>query len=426
MTQPRITRSTSSTPPNTGGASASTIETLWRTLSRAIDARADSLLKLRRRLHATPEASNCEVHTTAFVASMLREAGLEPRIGQDDIGVIVDLDLGGRDDSLLALRCELDAVQVNDEKQVPYASTVPGLCHACGHDVHTSINLAVAVTLAEHLDDLRAAAPARNLRFIFQPAEETATGARLMIKQGAIDGVALIIALHVDPLLDVGVIGLRAGPITSGCKSFQVTVRGRSGHTARPHEAIDPIPAATQLTDLFYQLCPRSLDSRHPLALSVASIQSGSSFNAIPDEAILKGTVRTTRVEDMEVVQRQMEAIAAGVAQATGCEVMLDFVHHSPPTDNDPDAIAVLAEAAADVVGAGGVHWIDLPSLGAEDFAFYQELIPGAIVRLGAGLEDGRQRRPLHSSHFDINEAALSVGAKFMMRATLLLAGRGT
>ncbi|MHC5023790.1 MAG: M20 metallopeptidase family protein [Planctomycetota bacterium] len=418
-----------STPPDPAGrspaASAGIEPPLWRALQRAVEARADRLVKFRRRLHATPEPSEQEIHTTALVASTLRDAGLEPRIGQNDVGVMVDLGVSTPDASCIALRSELDAVMVNDEKQVPYASTVPGLCHACGHDVHTSVNLAAALAFAEHADQLREAGLRHDLRFVFQPAEEAATGARMMIKQGAIDGVAAMIALHVDPFLDVGVIGLRPGALTSGCKSFHVAVRGRSGHTARPHEAIDPIPAATELTSLLYQLAPRSIDSRHPLALTVASIQAGSSYNGIPDEATLKGTLRTTRVEDMEIVQRRMEGVVAGVAQATGCEVVLEFVHHSPPTDNDPAVITTMTEAAIDVVGAGGAHSIELPSLGAEDFAFYQELIPGAMVRLGAGLEDGRARRPLHSSHFDINEAALGVGTRFMMRSALLLAIRG-
>ena len=243
-----------------------------------------------------------------------------------------------------------------------------------------------------------------------------------MIQQGAIDNVQAILAVHVEPFLNAGVIGLRKGPLTSACKCFRIQIKGRSGHSARPYQAIDPIPAATNIIDLFYQLGPRSMDSRHPLALTVASINAGSSFNAIPDEAEIRGTLRTARLEDLEAVQKRMDAVIKGVADATGCDVSMEFPQYAPPTDNDGEIIDSMAAAATNLLGPGGVQWLDVPSLGAEDFAFFQELIPGAIVRLGAGLADPKQRRPLHSSMFDINEASLAIGAKFMTRSALMTA----
>lgn len=395
---------------------------LWLAMAASIAERDAKLIKLRRRLHATPEASGEELATTQLVAETLDEAGLQPRVLEDDLGVLVDIDLGAETNTFIAVRSELDCVRVNDDKQVPYASTRPGLCHACGHDVHTSVSLASAGCVARWLEELRRLPFHHNLRFVFQPSEETAAGARSMIKQGVINGVEAIIAVHVDPFVDTGAMALRKGAITSGCKHFIIHVRGRSGHSARPHEAIDPIPAAANIVSLAYQLCPRAVDARRPVSLTVASIHGGAAFNAIPDEAVIDGTLRTTRSADTQAVQKRLEAIVAGVAQSTGCEIEIQYEHFCPPTDNADGVIDIMARAGGAALGDDAIQWLELPSMGAEDFAFYQELIPGAIVRLGAGYDDGRPRRPLHSSLFDINEAALNVGTRFMTRSALELA----
>ena len=388
----------------------------------AVEARQDRLVKLRRRIHATPEPSGEELQTTSLVAEILRESGLHPQVMAGGVGVIADLDLGAPSDTHVALRSELDCVVVNDDKQTPYASTRPGLCHACGHDAHSTILLSVAAVLSEVRDRMSALDLKHNVRFVFQPAEETATGARSMIQQGALAGVEAILALHVDPFLESGRIGLRTGPITSACKIFRATLRGRSGHSARPHQAVDPIPAATNLVSLFYQLAPRSIDMRHPLALTVTSIQTGASYNAIPDQAVIGGTVRAAYLDDLNAVQRRMDAVVKGVREATGCEIELEYLHSSPATDNDPLVVEAVASAAGEMLGQEGVQWLPLPSLGGEDFAFYQELIPGAMMRLGAAVPEVRARRPLHSSLFDIDESSLAVGAKVLGWSALKLA----
>jgi amidohydrolase len=372
-------------------------------------------------MHMTPEPSGQEIETSELVAETLVENGYAPRVMAGGTGVVADLDLGAPGGSFIAMRSELDCVFVNDDKQVAYASTVPGLCHACGHDAHTTITLAAAAVVAKAREQLADTGFRHNLRFIFQPAEEEATGARSMIKQGALRGVEAVVALHVDPFLDAGLLGLRHGPITSACKSFEVRVRGRSGHSARPYEAVDPIPAVTAVVDLMYQLCPRSMDGRYPLALNVSSIESGSSYNAIPDVAVIRGTVRAARLEDLDSVQRRMTSVVAGAAEATGCEIELDFVHACPATDNDPTLVDMLEEAVIDTIGPEAPVWLDVPSLGGEDFAFYQEVIPGAIVRLGAG-GDPKLRRPLHSSLFDIDERCLEIGTTALVGWALRLA----
>ena len=421
MTQAASSKSTSHAPRAVTGATAR--HDTWAALDRAVDQRCEWMTQMRRRIHASPEASGREHSTTALVATTLREQGLEPKVMEGGLGVIVDVDLGAKADSFIAVRAELDCVSVDDEKTVPYASTASGLCHACGHDAHTTMALAATLSLHDNRALLSQQNVKHNLRAIFQPAEETATGALSMIRQGAVKNVKAILAVHVEPFLDAGVIGLRKGPLTSACKCFQITIKGRSGHSARPFQTIDPIPAAVSLTDLFYQLGPRSMDSRYPLALTVASIQAGESFNAIPDEAVMKGTLRTARLEDLDAVQKKMEAIIKGVSLATGCEIAMEFPTYAPPTNNDPQLIDFMAEAAANLApDAVGPTWIDVPSLGAEDFAFFQEVVPGAIVRLGAGLPSAANRWALHSSMIDIDEKALPIGAKFLARSAMLAA----
>lgn len=404
---------------------------LWSALAMTIRQREAEMVTFRRRMHAAPEASNEEFVSTAMVAETLTDAGLTPQIMPGGLGVVCDLDLGASGDSVIALRAELDCVQVEDEKSVEYASTRAGRCHACGHDAHTTMVLHTGLALAGGVAQLREHAFRHNLRLLFQPAEETATGARAMIEQGALENVAAIIALHVEPFFPTGVVGLRIGPLTAACRTFRVTLRGKSGHSARPHEAVDPIPAAVNLVSLFYQLGPRSMDSRHPLSLTVGSILSGESFNAIPDEAFIHGTLRTTRLQDQRAVEARMHAVARGVAEATGCEVALEFLEHAPQTENDPEIIGIVAKCADELFGAEAVHWIDLPSMGGEDFAFYQQVRPGAIVRFGTGGSDqtatsGATRHPLHSSLFDIDEAALPAGALLLARSALTLANEYT
>ncbi len=405
---------------------------VWDDIVESVEQRADRLVQFRRRLHAMPEPPHEEFATTALVAETLREAGLEPRVMDGSTGVVVDIDLGAKGESFIAIRAELDCVRVNDEKQVPYASSRRGLSHSCGHDAHSTMVLATALVLHEQRDAIRALHLKHNIRVIFQPAEETATGARAMIEQGAINGVEAIIALHVDPSITVGKVGLKKGPLTAGCRSFHITIAGQSGHSARPHEAVDPIPAAINIVSMFYQLAPRSIDNRHALSLTVSSIQSGESFNAIPNEAKICGTLRASRTEDMATIQQRMEAILRGVSEATGCAISMTFDFDAPATNNHPQVTDYLTAAARTVTATGGqprpddaenLVWIDLPSMGGEDFAFYQELIPGSMVRLGVAASDGQAgHRPLHSSLFDIDERALPLGVKLLARAGLALA----
>ena len=391
----------------------------WNAIKASINVQEGEMIAFRRDLHAHPEPSGEELRTTSQIAQRLRADGLSPRIMSDGCGIVVDLELDSNSDSYVAIRSDLDCVAIDDAKTVPWRSTRAGACHACGHDAHATMSLFTMLTLNEHLDSIRDMNPESNLRFIFQPAEETTKGAQRMIEQHALDGVRSIIALHVDPYLEAGHIGLRSGPLTANCLSFKITVTGRGGHSARPYQSLDPIPAATNIVSLMYQLCPRSMDSRYPLAITVTSIHAGKAFNAIPDSAEIWGTLRTSRDEDEQHVKVRLQEVLRGIATTTGCAVNIEFPHSSPATNNDREVIERLWTAAEAAIGKDRVTLIEMPSLGGEDFAYYQQVVPGAMVRLGTAFQDRNARFPLHAPEFDINEASLVAGVRFLCQAAI-------
>lgn len=394
--------------------------TTWHRSDAWLSKSLPDMITMRRDLHNHPEPAGEEVRTTAIVLDHMKAAGLQPRIEESATGLIVDIDLA--DDpaaSRLAIRADMDCVQVSDEKDVPWASLNDGCCHACGHDAHTTMACFAAHAISREANAIRADGATSNLRFIFQPAEESATGAIEMIERGALEGVDQIIALHVDPFLDTGHVGMRIGPITANLVSFKVTLLGQGGHSARPHESIDPIPAAINLVSLLYQLGPRSVDSRRAHCVSVTSVQGGEAINAIPDSAEICGTIRAARIEEALTLRKMVVQCADAACLATGCTSKVDFPHEAPATNNDPRVVELMAEAAGDIVAPDCLIHLELPSLGGEDFALYQQKVPGAMARLGTGHGPIDRRPALHSGLFDIDETALLVGSRLLTNTAL-------
>ena len=379
----------------------------------------EQMIRFRRDLHAHPELAGEEVRTTDRLAERMDTLGYELH-ELPGTGVVADLNVGAPDDSWMAIRADIDCVPVDDEKSVAWRSKSPGRCHACGHDAHATMALFAGEALASQRRILEESNPGSNLRIIFQPAEETAMGAKQMIESGAVNGVRNMIALHCDPFLDVGTIGVRSGPITSCMSTFRITISGEGGHSARPHEAIDPVPAAVNIASMLYQLAPRSMDSRYAMCLTITSLLAGEAFNAIPDKAILCGTVRAGRAGDLEKVKKAMDRCIRGVCEATGCGAALEFPYTAPATDNHHTPTSLIEQAARSVVDESGIIHIELPSLGGEDFAYFQQVVPGSMARLGTGSGPLSDRRPLHSSCFDIDEKALPIGS-LLLAATAVL-----
>ncbi|HEX3829811.1 MAG TPA: amidohydrolase [Sporichthyaceae bacterium] len=381
-----------------------------------VHARADELVALRRDLHAHPELSGQEVRTTALVADRLRQAGLAPRTLPGGVGVLCDV--GSGDGPVRALRADLDALPLSDVKDVPYRSTVAGVTHACGHDVHTAAVLGAGLVLAE----LAAAGrPIGRVRLIFQPAEEVLPGGALAVI--AADGLAevgRILALHCDPRLTVGQIGLRVGPITAACDHVTVRLSGAGGHSARPQLTGDLVHALGTVINQTPAALSRRVDPRAGLSLVWGRVAAGSAANVIPRTGELEGTLRCLDPATWEMapmlVTEIVEALVLPYRVAAGVEVLRGV----PPCVNESESVRVLREAALVAWGPDSVCGTE-QSLGGEDFAWYLLRVPGALARLGVAPPGTAGTLDLHRSDFDVDERAIGIGARLLLGAVLSL-----
>jgi amidohydrolase len=393
----------------------------WRgAIDGAIDAMAGTLRDVRRYLHAHPEPSLEEYETTRYLSRLLEESGVPHRLIPSRRGIVADADPGDPVTApRVAIRADIDALRLHDVKAVPYRSTRDGVMHACGHDAHATMALGATLALRHCREALPWPTP---WRAIFQPAEEVGEGAREMIEAGAVAGVRALVALHVDPELAVGRVAQRPGPLTAFCEDLEVTIRGRGGHAARPHQTVDPIGVAVQLINSIYQFVPRAVDSRDPVVVTFGSIQGGASHNVIPESVSLLGTIRTLSHDSAERVKGRIRHIGHGLQEASGASIAIAFGNGVDGVFNDPVVTDACVRASAEVVGADHVDAIPLPSMGAEDFAAYLAHVPGCLLRLGVASAEV-PRHHLHSPAFDIDERALAVGAKVLAHAAVLLAG---
>lgn len=381
-------------------------------IDRAVVAEAERLVALRHDLHRHPELSRRERRTTDRVAAALADLEASVRRGPDDLGLIVDV---GPPGPRIALRADLDALALDEASGVSFASRVPGVMHACGHDVHTACLVGAARALAR-------AAPDRAFRFLFQPAEEATPGGALdLIAAGAMEGVTAILALHCDPSRPVGRVGLQAGPLTAAADVFEVELRGRGGHGARPHETQDVVVVLTLAIQALHMAFDRHVDARTPLVMTIGTVHAGlTSPNVIPDRATFSGTVRTVDPDARDAVGPLFQRVLDGVSATWGVTYDLKLRRGAPPVVNDARAVAALREASEEVLGAGAVEPTGPPSMGGEDFGWYLDHAPGALLRLGTGVG-----APLHSAAFTADDAAIPLGARVLARAALALSPTG-
>lgn len=389
-----------------------------------INSRAEAMLpeiiSVRRHLHRNPELSEQEFRTTEFLARLVESLGLKPIITEARTGLTCDLITGGATTSpppRLVLRGDIDALPIQDGKPVEYRSTCEGVMHACGHDAHPAIVYG-ALRLLQSLErDGRLPWPIA-VRGLFQPAEETSTGAKAMIHAHALRDVEAAYALHVDPTRPVGRIGLRIGPFTASCDSFRVDFVGQGGHGARPHLTQDPIEAAATWILTAYRRVTRVISAHKTVVISVGQINAGHAGNVIPNTAMLEGTLRTLSRDARSEALEALEDINESVRRQFGVEVSIDITQASPTVNNDRRMTEILAAAATRCLGADAIDWIDSPSMGSEDFSYYLDHVPGSMYRLGvAGDQVGCAQ--LHTPQFDIDERALAVGTRAMAAAAI-------
>ncbi|AYN43640.1 amidohydrolase [Streptomyces dangxiongensis] len=379
------------------------------------------LVAFRRDLHMHPELGNQEFRTTAAIKERLEQAGLKPRVLATGTGLVCDIGLAEGEQPavpLLALRADIDALPIPDTKaDCPYRSTVPDRAHACGHDVHTTVVLGAGLVLADlHAKGLLP----RPVRLVFQPAEEVLPGGALSaIEDGALDGVGRILAVHCDPRVDAGRIGLRHGAITSACDRLEIALDGSGGHTARPHLTTDLVTAAARVAVDVPALIARRVDTRAGLALTWGRIESGHAPNVIPQHAELSGTVRCLDLEAWRLAPDIVHAAIDEVATLHRAKSEINYVRGVPPVVNDRESTEVLRRAMVARRGMKSVESTE-QSLGGEDFSWYLERVPGAMARLGVRRPGERTVRDLHQGDFDADEYAITVGVEMFTAAAFL------
>ncbi|MFJ8546534.1 M20 family metallopeptidase [Streptomyces sp. NPDC093586] len=376
----------------------------------------------RRDLHMHPELGNQEFRTTAAIKERLERAGLKPRVLPVGTGLVCDI---GTDSGqwaggprMLALRADIDALPIPDTKsECPYRSIVPDRAHACGHDVHTTVVLGAGLVLAAlHEQGLLP----RPVRLIFQPAEEVLPGgAADAIEGGALDGVRRILAVHCDPRVDAGRVGLRVGPITSACDRLEISLNGPGGHTARPHLTTDLVTAAARVVVDVPAIVARRVDSRSGLAMTWGRIDCGHAPNVIPQHAELAGTVRCLDLDAWRQAPDLVVGAIDEVANLHRAKSEITYVRGVPPVVNEVTSTELLQAAMAARRGTDAIESTE-QSLGGEDFSWYLEHVPGAMARLGVRPPGERTVRDLHQGDFDVDEHAITVGVEMFTAAALI------
>lgn len=369
----------------------------------------DRLVALRRDIHAHPEVGNEEYRTTQLVVDGLAAAGLEPEVLQVGTGAVCDIlpvTAGGADD-LVGLRADLDALPIQDGKNVAYRSVNDGVCHACGHDVHTAVVFGAGLVLARLREEGELS---RGVRLIFQPAEETSPGGAVdAISCGALDGVSEVYALHCDPRTEVGQLALRVGPITSAVDQVTVTLTGSGGHTSRPHLTADLVGALGAVATTTQLLLARRVDPRSGVSMMWGRIHAGSAPNAIPQVGVIEGTLRALDENGWRTAQRLVPELISQVVAPFGVGVEVSVTAGVPPAVNHPLGVERLTQAARTVLGGSAVTSTE-QSLGGEDFAWMLRQVPGAMARLGVRPAGRASAADIHQPTFDVDEGCLGVG----------------
>lgn len=377
------------------------------------DARAIAprVVNLRRAIHADPELGLETPKTRAKVRAELADLPLEWREGSSCTGAVAVLK-GSKPGPSVLLRGDMDALPMQEETGLEFASTVPGRMHACGHDTHTAMLAGAARVLAGRRDEL-----AGEVRFMFQPGEEGFHGARFMLEEGLLDPLpGAAFALHIMPNARHGVLGSRTGALLAAADMVDIAVIGRGGHASMPHHTRDPVPVACEIVGAIQTVVTRRYNAAEAVVVTITQLDAGSAHNIIPNRAVLKGTIRTLSPENRESIQAAIGKLAEGIAAAHEMEAEATFVRGFPPTINDGRAVALGEAVARELGGEGAFQRLEHPLMGAEDFSYVLEKLPGAMFFLGVAQDgdDWSQCCGLHSSHMMVDESVLPQGVAFL------------
>ncbi|KQL54328.1 peptidase M20 [Heyndrickxia shackletonii] len=378
-----------------------------------LDELYDEIVEIRRHLHQNPELSFQEVETPKYVAAYHQALGHEVRTEVGGRGVVAVLK-GGKPGKTVGLRADFDALPIQEENEVPYKSKVPGVMHACGHDGHTATLLGLAKALNSIKDDLEG-----TIVFIHQHAEEVSPGGAIaMIEDGCLDGVDVIYGTHLSSGVPVGTIVYGVGPVMAAADSFEITIQGRGGHGASPHQTKDAIVTASQLVMNLQQIVSRRVNPLSPAVVSVGSFVAENAFNVIADKAVLRGTVRTFNEEVRDFIEKEIETIVKGTCQTSESTYNYKYSRGYPALVNHKEDTEFVAEVAKGVPGVEQVV-VGEPQMGGEDYAYYLQHVKGTFFFTGAEIPDREFTYPHHHPKFDIDERALVIAAKTLGAATL-------
>jgi hippurate hydrolase len=382
---------------------------------------APRIVGLRRAIHAEPELGLDTPLTLAKVRAELADLPLEWREGTSCTGAVAMLK-GSQSGASVLLRGDMDALPMPEDTGLEFASAIPGRMHACGHDTHTAMLAGAARMLAERRNEL-----AGEVRFMFQPGEEGFHGARFMIEDGLLDPRPdAAFALHIMPNYKHGVLASRAGALLAAADKLEIVVEGRGGHASMPHQTRDPVPVACEIVTAIQALITRRYEAAEATVVTVTQLDAGSAHNIIPDRAVLKGTIRTLSPERRRIVRQDLRRLAEGIAAAHECRAEVTVIDGFPPTINDPRAVALFERVAGDLAG-GAFDTLPHPIMGAEDFSYVLEKVPGAMAFLGVAAEgsDWAGCCGIHSSRMVVDETALPRGAAILAGCALRFLEQG-
>ncbi|MBD2846198.1 amidohydrolase [Paenibacillus sp. IB182496] len=378
-------------------------------IQAALEARLPQMTAWRRYLHQHPEPSFHEQETARYIAEQLREMGCDIRTGVGGHGIVATI-RGERPGPVIALRADIDALPIQDEKDVPYRSTVDGVMHACGHDAHTSTMLGIASYYQSVRGELQG-----ERRLLFQPAEEICPGgAKPMIEAGVLEGVDAIYGVHLWSPLPYGAVATRPGPFMAAADEFTVTVTGQGGHGGLPHQTIDAVVAGSALVQALQSIVSRNVNPLQPAVLSVGAFHAGKSGNVIAERAVMNGTVRTFDPQTRRMIRARMEQIVAQTAELHGAKGELNYREGYPSVVNDAGEVDRFMRVAAQLPGELQVERSDM-IMAAEDFAYYLQQVPGCFMFVGAGNEQTGAIYAHHHPRFDLDERAMAVAARLLI-----------
>jgi len=392
------------------------------TIEKEISKIKDTLTKIRRDFHKNPELSGQEEETMAFIAGILESLGLSVTRNVGGYGITGTL-FGKKGGRTIALRADMDALPITEKRDCDYKSTRPGIMHACGHDMHMAVLIGAAMVLSKVKEKL-----AGNVKFVFQPAEETVGGARGMMADGVLNDpkVDTMIGLHVTPLIETGKVGIKYGTMMASADKVHIVIKGRSGHAAQPHCTVDAIWVAAMVINAIHQIVSRRIDPLMPAIISLGMISGGTAPNIIADRVEITGTARSLTAEVREGLAEMIENVIKGVTDSVGADYEYTFTKGPPSLDNDEKMTDLVKATAISALGEDNVERIQKPTMGGEDFALYLNEIPGVFFRLGTGSKKRDTLHPLHNEMFDVDDDAITSGVLVMAMSVIkYLKGNG-